>query len=101
MHQQGGRERGDPCLPEPSLPPKMDEAPLVTPKGSHLIDEDLRGDVVEVDHVGEGNAQAQESCRREKRSQVQPGGRNKAPPGLACAEVLLSTVTPIPRRWEL
>lgn len=61
-----------PNLPKPSLPPKMKEAPLVTLKGSHLLDKNLRGDVLEIDHVGEGNPHAQESCRREKRNQVQP-----------------------------
>ena len=61
-----------PNLPKSSLPPKMKEAPLVTLKGSHLRDKNLRGDVLEIDHVGEGNPHAQESCRREKRNQGQP-----------------------------
>lgn len=64
-----GRERGDPHLSEPSLLPRVEEAPLVTPTDSHLKDKDLRGNVVEVDHIGEGNPHAQESCRKERSKQ--------------------------------
>lgn len=76
-----GRERGDPHLSEPSLLPRVEEAPLVTPTDSHLKDKDLRGNVVEVDHVGEGNPHAQKSCRKERSKQVQLGGGARAPRG--------------------
>lgn len=51
--------------------PKAEEAPLATPTASHLVDKDLRSDVLEVDHVGKGDPHAQESYRQEKRNQVQ------------------------------
>lgn len=52
----------------------MEEAHVVTPIGSYLIDKDLRVDVVQVDHAGEGDPHAQESCRRGRRNQVHYGG---------------------------
>lgn len=63
-----GREgEREPCLTEPRLPPRVAEAHMVTPEGSHLTDKDLGVDIVEADHVGEGDPHAQESCRRGRR----------------------------------
>ena len=49
-------------LPKPSLPPKMKEAPLVTLKGSHLLDKNLRVDVLEIDHVGDYGSCQSDLC---------------------------------------
>ena len=74
----GTQERSGSHLPDPNLPPRVKESPLVTPTDSHLVDKDLRVEIVEADHVGEGNPHAQESCRRERRNQVQLGGGDGA-----------------------
>lgn len=75
---EGTQERSGSHLPDPSLSPRMEESPLVTPTDSHLMDKDLSVEIVEADHVGEGNPHAQESCRRERRNQVQLGGTDGA-----------------------
>lgn len=77
LGKKGGRH---PCLAEPSLPPREEEAHVVTSKGSHLIDKDLRVDIVEVDHVGEGNPHAQESCRRGRRNRSARGPQGNTTP---------------------
>lgn len=100
----GGRgERDGLYIAEASFPPKVEEAPLVTPTDSYLMDKDLGGDVVEVHHVGKGNPHAQESYRQEKRNQVQPEGSDRAPPGTR--SVLMSSCADIPTlqkgKWSL
>lgn len=88
--KKGGRH---PCLAGPSLPPRVEEAHVVTSKGSHLVDKDLRVDIVKVDHVGEGNPHAQESCRRGRRNRSARRPQGSTTRRRPCAEVLTCLVT--------